>query len=260
MTAYAGQQIVPDNAFLIIAGDITPEDGLALAEATFGDWESAGVSTADALPTPEESAAPGIYLVDRPGSTQAQFLIGELALSGLSDERHAAAVLNELFGGSASSRLFNTIREERGYTYGIGSSFGLPLSTGAFTISAAVRNDVAGEALLAIFEQVDLLRTEPVPEAELERTKTARIGRQALALETYQDFVNSIVSLKLRGQPLSALANYVANIEAVDQAAVIDIAQQYIDPDKFVVVVVGDASIIQAQLEAVGHVTLVEPQ
>lgn len=260
VAAYASHQIVPDNAFLVIAGDISAEDGLALAEATFGDWPSAGVGPADALPTPEPASAPGIYLVDRPGSTQAQFLIGELGLSGRSEQRYAASILNELFGGSASSRLFNTIREERGYTYGINSSFGLPLSTGTFTISTAVRNDVTGEALEAILEQVDLLRTEPVPEAELERTKAARIGRQALSLETYQAFVDNIVALKLRGQPLSTLADYVANVESVTQADIMAVAQRYIDPASFTIVVVGDADVIQAQLEAVAPVTLVEAQ
>lgn len=253
-------QVVPDNAFLVVAGDITPEDGVALAEATFGDWASAGVESPAALPEPVTPTEPGIYLVDRPGSTQAQFIIGELALSGLSDERQAAGVLNELFGGSASSRLFTSIREEQGYTYSIGSSFGLPLSTGTFRITAAVRNDVTGEALDAILAEVDRLRSEPVPEAELERTKAARIGRLALALETYQDFVNNVVSLMLRGEPLSALEDYVTNVEAVDQTAVSAVAQQYIDPDKFIIVVVGDAAVIQDQLETVGEVTVVEAQ
>lgn len=251
-------QAQPTGAVLIVAGAITSEDGVALAEEYFGAWE--GDSQPIAYP---EIASPNetqIYLVDRPGSTQAEFIVGNIGLQGDSEEFFPIRVMNEVFGGTFASRLVQNIREEKGYTYSIRSSFDFPADTGAFEISAAVRNDVIDLALQEVFAEIERVQNEPFTDEELSNSKSGIIGRFALALETYQDFVDAIASYKLRGVDLDRLSEYPQLMDNVTTEDVLAVANDYIQPENFVIVVVGDASEIQEQLEAIAPVTLIESE
>ncbi|MBC7811961.1 MAG: insulinase family protein, partial [Burkholderiales bacterium] len=198
---YYNQHLNPERAFLIIAGDVTVDEALAMAEATFGDWEAPGDAAEIAVPATPVSAEPAIYLVDRPGSTQATFLLGELGISGDSPDRYEIQVMNQILGGSFGSRLVRQLREELGYTYSISSGFNTPAEQGYFRVRASVRNDVAGPALQAILDEIEAIRSEPVSTDELADVQANIVGRFALRLETYQDFVDEIAALKLAGLP-----------------------------------------------------------
>ncbi len=248
----------PENAVLIIAGAITTEEGLALAEANFSDWQ--GSAEAVSFPDLSQQAGTKIYLVDRPGSTQAQFIIGNLGMEGASLDYFPARVMNEVLGGNFSSRLVQNIREDKGYTYSIGSGFSFPADTGTFRVSAAVRNDVIALTLEEVFKEIERIQTEPLSDEELNDARDGIIGRFALTLETYQDFVESVASYKIRGVEIERLSKWLGLINDVSKDDVLDIANTYIQPDNFVIVVVGDASVIQEQLESVGSVTLLEAE
>ena len=166
--------------------------------------------------------------------------------------------MNQILGGSFGSRLVDKLREDLGYTYSIGSGFNTPAEQGYFRVRASVRNDVAGPALQAILDEIEGIRSEPVESEELEEVKSNIIGRYALRLESYQDFVVELASLRLAGLPLERLSTYLADIENVTQDDVLEAAQEYIDPEKFIIVVVGDASVIQESLEEIGPVTEIE--
>lgn len=251
-------QLDPARAFLVVTGDISFEDAMTLAEKTFGSMTAAGDSAAVTYPALPEHTGLKIYLIDRPGSTQAQILMGNPGVPGNSPLRPKLRVMNEIFGGGFTSRLTKNVREEKGYTYGIYSYFIYPADMGIFAINAAVGNDVVDKALNAIFEEITRMQTEEVPAAELNDTKTGIIGSFALSLETYQSFVNQLSSYKLRGIPLESLAQYNTEIDAVTAADVKQIALDFIQAQNMVIVVVGDASVIQAQLESIAPVTVVE--
>jgi zinc protease len=259
--AYYQQQANPESAFLIVTGAVTEEDALALAESTFGEWQADDDTEPVSLPDVVSEATPGIYLVDRPGSTQAQFAIGLLSFPGGDPERYKSLVMNEILGGGGfSSRLMGVVREELGYTYGISSRFSLPIGQGNFLISSAVGNDVVAPALQAILDQVNLIRDEPVPADELNEIAAGMIGSDALRLETYQSLVNQIAAFRLRGIPASEISEYASRIGAVDQAAVQAAAQTYIVPENLLIVVVGDASAIEAPLAEIAPVTVIEAE
>lgn len=253
-------QADPEDAFLIIAGDISTDEALELAESTFGGWEASGETESIDFPEVETPAETQVYLVDRPGSSQAEFVIGNPGAFGDTEDLYAIRVMNEVFGASFSSRLSQNIREDKGYTYGIYSTFGLPADRGAFSISAAVRNEVAALALEEILNEVERIQTEEIPAGEMDDAQAGMIGRFALALETYQQFVNQIASFKLRDVPISALEEYPEGVAEVDQDAVIDVAQQYILPENFLIVVVGDADILEPQLAEVAPVTVIDAE
>lgn len=248
----------PNNALLIIAGAITTEDGLAYAQQHFADWE--GSAEAISYPALAENSGQQILLVDRPGSTQANFIMGNIGIQGASLDYFPARVMNHILGGTFSSRLVQNIREEKGYTYSIGSGFSYPADTGRFVVTAAVRNDVIAPALEEVFKEIDRIQTEPLTDEEINDARDGIVGEFVFGLESYQDFVEIVGSYKIRGVALSRLNKWLGYIKDVSKDDVLDIANAYIHPEDFIIVVVGDASAIQEQLETLGEVTLLEAE
>ncbi|MYI40469.1 MAG: insulinase family protein [Chloroflexi bacterium] len=248
----------PNNAVLIIAGAISVADGLAYAEERFADWE--GSAEALSYPALPENSGLQILLVDRPGSTQAEFRLGNIAVQGASLDYFPARVLNHVLGGTFSSRLVQNIREEKGYTYSIYSYFGYPADMGSFVVSAAVRNDVIAETLQEVFKEIERIQTEPLTDEEINAARDGIVGEFVFGLESYQDFVGAVASYKNRGVEIDRLSKWLGYIKAVSTQDVLDTANAYIHPDDFVLVVVGDASAIQTSLETLGEVTLVEAE
>ena len=248
----------PDNAVLIIAGAITTEEGLAYAEQHFADWE--GSAEAISYPALPENSGQQILLVDRPGSTQATFRLGNIGIQGASMDYFPARVMNHVLGGTFSSRLVQNIREEKGYTYSIGSGFSYPADMGYFVVVADVRNDVIAATLEEVFMEIERIQTEPLTDDEINDAREGIVGEWVFGLETYQDFVEAVASYKIRGVELDRLNKWLGHIKDVSTEDVLDIANSYIHPEDFVIVVVGDASAIQEQLETLGEVTLVEAE
>lgn len=248
----------PDNAVLIIAGAITTEEGLAYAERHFADWQ--GAADAVNYPDLQEQSGQQILLVDRPGSTQANFILGNIGIQGASMDYFPARVMNHVLGGTFSSRLVQNIREEKGYTYSIGSGFSYPADTGRFIVTAAVRNDVIAATLEEIFAEIERIQTEPLTDEEIDDARDGIVGEWVFGLETYQDFVEVVASYKIRGVELDRLNKWLGHIKDVSTDDVLDIANSYIHPEDFIIVVVGDASEIQEQLETLGETTLLEAE
>jgi len=228
---------------------------VAQAEAIFGDWPVADAAGAVDYPAPPTRREPAIYLIDRPGSTQATIALGHVLTDTLGQDRFAVDVANQILGAGPASRLFQELREERGYTYGIFSGITTPRDLGSLIIQASVRNEVVAPALTAILDELTRLRTTAVPTAELESNKAYLIGNYALQTETAAAVASRLLDLKLCDLPLSDLEEYPAEIDDVSQAAVLAAAQQYIHPDEVAIVVVGDADQIEEELETVAPVT-----
>ncbi len=248
----------PDNAVLVIAGAITTDEGLAYARQHFAAWE--GSAEPVTYPTLPEHSGQQILLVDRPGSTQANFFLGNIGIQGASLDYFPARVMNHVLGGTFTSRLVQNIREEKGYTYSIGSGFSYPADTGRFVVSAAVRNDVIAATLDEIFLEIERIQTEPLTDTEISDARDGIVGEWVFGLETYQDFVGAVASYKIRGVELDRLNKWLGHIKAVTKDDVLGIANSYIHPEDFIIVVVGDAGEIQDQLESLGEVTLLEAE
>ena len=248
----------PDNAVLIIAGAITTDEALAYAEKHFADWQ--GSAEAISYPALPENSGQQILLVDRPGSTQATFRIGNIGIQGASMDYFPARVMNHVLGGTFSSRLVQNIREEKGYTYAIGSAFSYPADIGYFRVSADVRNDVVALALEEVFAEIERIQTETLTDEELNDARDGIVGEWVFGLETYQDFVETVASYKIRGVELDRLNRWLGHIKDVTKEDVLQLANDYIHPEDFIIVVVGDAGEIQEQLETLGEVTVLEAE
>jgi predicted Zn-dependent peptidase len=250
MRSFHAQYYQPQNAHLLVVGDVTPDTILPKLEKTFGGWNSAGAAPAKpALGTATQHAAKQIYLIDRPGSPQSVIRIGWIGVPRSTPDYHVLQVMNTVLGGSFTSRLNQNLRERNGYSYGAGSSFDMRTAAGPFSASSAVQTDKTVESLREFFVELDAIR-QPVPAEELERAKNYLALGFPAGFETTGSMASQLAELIVHNLNESTFSEYVGRIQAVTSADVHRASQQYIQPDKFAVIVVGDLSKIEPLIRA----------
>lgn len=237
--------LTPAGAVLVVVGDLTPEAMRALASRHFGGWRGAP-------PPPQVPAAPagkgGMFLVDRPGSSQVSFFLGNSAVREDHPSYFDLLVANQVLGGSFSARLMRDIREDKGYTYRIGSRLEHRRAASLLRIRTPVRNEVAAEALEAVLGHLRKLREEEPTAAELEQAKAYLAGSFARTLETQEGVAEAVLHLKLQRLPPDYYDGYVQRIQAVSGAAAKRAAEAYVRPDELLIVAVGDAAQVKEKL------------
>ncbi|MDX2276855.1 MAG: pitrilysin family protein [Hyphomonadaceae bacterium] len=233
----------PDAAVLVISGDVSAEDGFALAERHFGDW----ARPAAPLPAqPDASAnagAPRTIVIDLPDTGQAAVSMGVIGAPRTGPDFFPLLLANDIMGGGYSSRLSQEIRIRRGLSYGAYSGFSPRRAPGPIIASAQTRNDAAvqvAELMAAEFERIG--STDATP-AEITARKASLIGDFGRDVETTAGVAGQLSALALFGLPPSRLATYVDDVNAVDAAQVRAAGARYLDQDTADLVVAGDADI-----------------
>jgi len=248
LQSYYQANFRPNNATLIVVGDVTPAQVEQKINALFGGWQRAEIPQVN-YSEPPKSSATTIYLIDKPGAAQSSFRIGEVGVPRSTQDYFALTVMNTILGGSFTSRLNQNLRETRGYTYGAGSRFDMRRAAGPFLASAEIVTAKSDSALLEFMKELNGIR-QLVPPAELSRAKRYLQLQLPGNFETTQQIAAALVPVALYGLPLDYYNNYVQNIEGVTQADVARVAQQYINPGSLAVVIVGDRKTIEAGLKA----------
>jgi len=248
LQSYYQANFRPNNATLIVVGDVTPAQVEQKINALFGGWQRADIPQIN-YSEPPKSGATTIYLIDKPGAAQSSFRIGEVGVPRSTQDYFALTVMNTILGGSFTSRLNQNLRETRGYTYGAGSRFDMRRAAGPFLASAEIVTAKSDSALLEFMKELNGIR-QLVPPAELSRAKRYLQLQLPGNFETTQQIAAALVPVALYGLPLDYYNNYVQNTEAVTQADVARVAQQYINPGSLAVVIVGDRKTIEAGLKA----------
>jgi predicted Zn-dependent peptidase len=255
LRSFYGSAFRPENATLLAVGDITPEKVMPLFEANFGSWKPAGKAAPEKLPPTEEPTTRQIYLVDKPGAPQTQIRIGWVGVPRSTPDYFALTVMNSILGGSFSSRLNMNLREQHGYTYGASSNFDMRAAAGPFAAGAGVQTDKTSEALKEFFNELNGI-TKPVPAEELARAKSYVALRYPGAFETTGDMSRRLEDALVYHLPDDYFSKYVQNIQAVTAADVQRVAQKYIQPGKFAVVVVGDQKMIEPGIRSLNLGTI----
>jgi predicted Zn-dependent peptidase len=239
----------PDNATLIVVGDVTLAAVLPVLERAFGAWRASGSE----WQTPSLSAQPlaqrEVTIVDMPGAEQSQIRIGAVGVARSTPDYFALQVLNTVLGGSFTSRLNQNLREEHGYAYGANSRFDMRRSAGPFTAAAGVQTDKTAESLTEFFKELEGIAA-PIGAAELAKAKNYLALGFAGDFETLGDLAARLEELAIYGLPDSYYAEYTAHIEAVTAADVRRAAAAHIQPDRLAVVVVGDRARIEPGIRA----------
>jgi zinc protease len=244
----------PDHAAIAFAGDISLADARKLVDAKLGTWKKAGIAPAPAS-DPEGVGSPKVYLVARPGSVQTTLYVGTQSMRRTDPDYAALTVVNRVLGGTMG-RLFRHLREEKGYTYGIGSNFSATQYRGAWTSSTSVRTDVTEPALTDLLAEIADLRDKPVPEQELADGKRAIVGSFARDLENPQQVLGYYIDNWLYGLPADYWDTYPARVSAVTAAHAQAAARKYWAPERLQIVAVGDASKITEPLRKKGELLI----
>jgi predicted Zn-dependent peptidase len=250
LTSFYRTAFRPENATLVVVGDITPDGVMPLLEKSFGAWTAPASSTAPVtMPAAPSPGQRQIYLVDKPGAPQSQIRIGTIGVARSTPDFFAIQVMNTILGGSFSSRLNLNLREKRGYTYGASSGFDMRLTPGPFSAQAGVQTDKTSESLTEFFNELNgILKT--VPADELARAKNYVALRFPSSFETTGDIARRLEDAIVYRLPDDYYARYVQSIEAITAADVQRAAQKYIQPDRLAVVVVGDRKTIEPGMRA----------
>lgn len=240
----------PDNATLLVVGDVLPDRLLPLLESTFGGWKPQGTPAARlTLPAADQPERREVYLIDKPGAPQSQIRIGRIGVSRSTSDYFPIQVMNTILGGSFSSRLNLNLREKRGYTYGASSAFDMRAAPGPFSAGAGVQTDKTSESLTEFFNELNGI-LQAVPPEELERAKNYVALRFPGGFETSGDISRRLEDVLVYRLPDDYFSQYVQKIEAVTAADVQRVAREHIRPDRLVVVVVGDRTTIEPGIRA----------
>ncbi len=248
------------NATLVVAGDVSQETLEPLLETVLGSWRSAAAAVADGAAQRGPDAT-GVYLVDKPGAAQSEIRVGRVATDRRTDDFYRLTVLNTVLGGSFTSRLNMRLREEKGFTYGARSGFALRRMAGPFVAGSAVHTPVTDSAVVEFLGEIRRMADEPVPVEELERARNFVALRLPQSFETVSDLASRVSDLVLHELPLDYYDAYVDAVLAVTSADVQAAAQRYLSGG-FAIVVVGDRSVVEAPLRALGAgpVEVLEPE
>jgi zinc protease len=250
MVEFHRTRFVPDHALIAFAGDISLAEARKLVEAKLGAWKKAGAPK----PTTSQPPAPGppkVYLVGRPNSVQTSLTVGMQSMVRTDPDYVPLTIANRVLGGTMG-RLFRHLREEKGYTYGIGSGFSATDFRGQWSASTQVRTEVTEPALTDLLAEIAEMRDKPVPEKELMDAKRAIVAGFALSLENPAQVLNYYVQSWLYGLPADYWDTYPAKISAVTAAQAQAAAAKYWDASKIQIVAVGDAGKITDILKKKG--------
>ncbi len=240
----------PNNATLVVVGDVKPDDVERRAEALFGAWKHGEIPATRYGPVPPARSRT-IYLVDKPGAAQSSFRIGGVGVARSTPDYFAIEVMNTILGGSFTSRLNQSLRETHGYTYGAFSSFSMRREPGPFTAEAEIVAAKTDSALLEFMVELRGIR-DTVPETELTKAKQLLQLQLPGDFETTRGIASRLVPVAIYDLPLDFYNQYVGRIGAVSQSEVQRVAREEIRPDSFDIVIVGDGKLVEPSLKALG--------
>ncbi|HEX7885032.1 MAG TPA: pitrilysin family protein [Phenylobacterium sp.] len=239
----------PDNAVLVLTGDISVEQGFALAETAFGGWKKPAAPLAPA-PAISPAGKPRAIAIDIPGTGQASVNVMKPAIARNDPDYYPAVVATTVLGGGYSARLNQEIRIKRGLSYGARASLSTARTTGSFRASAQTKNESAAEVLDLIDVEMTKLAATPATADELKARKSVLVGDYGRELATSGGLADILGNLALYGVPLDEVGRYTAKVEAVDAGQVQAFAKRVFDPGQASVVVAGDAATFSASLKA----------
>ncbi|RZN83621.1 MAG: insulinase family protein [Winogradskyella sp.] len=247
-------RFAPNNAYIVVVGDISAKDAKKQLKKYFGKWEKVDLKE---LPTPELTAnvsSAEINFVDMPNATQSNISITNNVDLKQSDKDYFAALMaNNILGGGGEGYLFKNLREDKGYTYGAYSSLGASrYGVSRFNASAKVRNVVTDSAVVEFLKEIKRIRTEPVEVQTLDNAKAKYVGRFVMALERPQTIANYALNKKRNNLPDDFYAKYLENINNVSVQDVQRVANKYFSLDNSRIVVVGKGADVLDNLEKVG--------
>lgn len=248
---YYNNNYSPSVSSLVVVGDI--EKNTLLQKISFlSSWDSKKIEIPSNFEFPENKQTQ-IYILDKEGASQSFIIMGHLADKyDVDGDHYKSQIMNYPLGGGMSGRFFLNLREDKGWTYGANSMFMGSDKNGAFAMFTSVKTEATDSALTEIFYEFDSYRTAGITEKELQFTKDAFLGGEALKYETAGQklgFLNRILTYDLDKTYIDRQANVLNTITKSDIDA---IAKAKIQPSKMTIIIVGNKYLIKEKLKKLG--------
>ncbi len=242
----------PNNAYLVVVGDIDPASVKALAEKHFKKWKANPVASSP-LPNVENVNQTQIDFVNMPNAVQSEVVVQSTTHLAKKDPDYFPVLMaNSILGGGGEARLFLNLREDKGYTYGSYSSIGNNKRTATrFRATASVRNEVTDSAVVELLSEIKRIRTELVTESELKKAKAKYVGSFVRSLENPATIAQFALEIATEGLDKDFYMNYLDKINAVTAEDVTRVAQKYFNVNQARVVVTGKGVDVLDNLERV---------
>ena len=234
------------RSHLYVAGVFDRAGVESAIRKAFGDWQR-GPTAAPAQP--KSRAQRTLVLLDRPGAVQSTIIMGLPVPDPADSDYLPLLVTNSLLGGSFGSRITSNIREQKGYSYSPFSAVTDQYRLAHWAEQADVTTNVTGASLKEIFGEIDRLRTEAPPQAELTGIERNLAGVFALQNSSRLGVIGRLQFVDFHGLPDAYLADYVKRVLAVTPEQVKTMAERYLQPDSMTIVVVGDKKTVANQLK-----------
>jgi len=252
MKDFYGSYYRPNNATMIVVGDITLAEAEKALGTHLGGWKPADRKK-KTMSAPAAIASTGIFLADKPEAAQSELRIGHSGVPRNNPDYFALTVMNTILGGQFTSRINMNLRENKGYTYGARSGFSMWIDGGSFVASGAVKSAVTDSSVIEFMKELNLIREAGVTAEELDFAKKSLILREPRNFETPGQVAGQLQALVLYSLPDDYFATYVQNFEKVTVEDVKRVAEKYIRPTAMNIVVVGDVAKIKDGLGQLGY-------
>jgi predicted Zn-dependent peptidase len=248
----------PWRALVTVVGDVNGAAAKASVDKALRSWVGLGERPTFSYPPPPQPKATTIYLVDRPGAAQSSVAIGIPGPPRNTPDFFALSVMNMMLGGHIQSRLSANIREEKGYSYGVRSSFDFGHGPGAFRAGGEIVGDKTDLALIEFMKELKGIQgSKPITDEELAMTKDALSQRLLGTFGSVGSIDTALTTIWLQGLPEDYYQQYGKKIAAITKEDVLRVAKQYVDLEHLAIVIVGDRKSIEAGLTATGIAPIV---
>ena len=241
----------PDNAILVIGGDIVAKDGFALATKYFGDWSKPATplpSLSDATNSAEPLKTGRIVVIDKPDAGQAAVYLARTGINRRDSDYFRGIVTNSVLSGY-SGRLNQEIRIKRGLSYGAGSQLDTRRDVGPFVASAQTKNESGAQVAELLLGEIGRLSSAPPADVELTPRKAVLIGNFSRNLETVNGLVSQVAGLALHGLSLDEINSYINNVQSIKTEDVQKFAGTRLDAKTSNIIIVGNAKLFLPELE-----------
>lgn len=257
--AFHAAQYRPERCTIIVVGDISVDDAIALVTAKFGDWKGAATANGATIVSPSAKAVDRAdarrrtAIIAKPDAPQTELRLGHAGLPRQHPDHLATVVMNAILGGLFSSRINLNLREKHAFTYGASSIFDWRRGAGPFVVSTAVKTEVTARAVEEMLREIDAMRAAAPTQAELSLATDYLAGVFPIRFETTAAVAGALAGAVVFDLTDEWFREYRDRVQGITRADVLRVAESQLDPSRLLLVAVGDAAQIEAPLRALGH-------
>jgi zinc protease len=251
--SFAKSYYEPGRAIITVSGDIDAKTARAAVEKALAAWKPGGSRPTFAYPAVPVPRSRTIYLVDKPGAAQSVFAFGTPGPSRATPDFYSLRLMNTILGELFQSRLNHDVREVKGFSYGVGSSFEFGRGPGAFEAGGDIVSGKSDSALTSFMTDLSSVQgSVPFTDDEMMQGKQALIQSLPTRFSSVNRVAAAISGIYLQDLPESYYRDFAKNVNSISPADLVRVAKKYIDLDHLNMVIVGDRASIAASLEKTG--------